>query len=118
MSLTTCPSCGLSFALPRESPGGKVTCPNAACGKTFEARGPAERALFVSGATVASATRPGPRPPGARPELLDQLPRSFVTTPPMITVGGVFVLLYGLVLFGIVSAYRNRPEPPPPAPRT
>ena len=48
--------------------------------------------------------------------LLDRLPKSFITSPPMIAAGGVFVLLYGLVMIPVVSAIKNRPEPEPPPP--
>jgi len=62
---------------------------------------------------VALAGRSAPRPAG-RPELLDRLPTSFFLSPPMIAVGGVTVMLYGMVLFAVVSARRNAPPPPEP----
>jgi regulation of enolase protein 1 (concanavalin A-like superfamily) len=63
------------------------------------------------------AARAARRPATARPELLDRLPTSFWISPPMVAVGGVSVLLYGLVLFGVVSARRHAPLPElPPEP--
>jgi regulation of enolase protein 1 (concanavalin A-like superfamily) len=116
MSLTTtCPTCGLSFGLPADYPGGKITCPNTACRYVFEAVVKDDHAAILAAAAAGAAAR-GPRPPGARPELLDQLPGTFLTSPAIIAVGGVFVFLYGVVLFGAVSAYRHRPLPPAPAP--
>jgi regulation of enolase protein 1 (concanavalin A-like superfamily) len=103
---TACPSCGQKVAVPAGAGGGAVTCSNPACGKTFEA--------FAPGAGT-------PRPakaPGTRPELLDRLPTSVFLSPPMIAVGGVVVLLYGMVLFGVVSARKNMPEAEEPVHET
>jgi regulation of enolase protein 1 (concanavalin A-like superfamily) len=57
-----------------------------------------------------SMTWPCPRERGSRPELLDRLPSSLLTSPAMIAVGGVFVFLYGIVLFAVVSDRRNKAE--------
>lgn len=67
------------------------------------------------------ATKPRPasgddgtaRSPGARPQLLDQIPASVVTSPGFIAGGGVFVFLYGLVFFAAMSG-RKPPEPEAP----
>lgn len=62
-------------------------------------------------ANVPSSTNwPCPRAPGSRPELLDRLPSSLLTSPPMIAVGGVMVFLYGIVLFAVVSDRRHKAE--------
>lgn len=128
---TTCPLCGQRFALSGGSASGPVTCPNPSCAHTFDARTPATasglHAVAASTSTSTStvvattavaagpmAARNGQRPPGAGPELLDRVPTSFWVSPPMISVGGVSVLLYGMVLFAVVSARRNMPEPEPP----
>ena len=139
---TSCPSCGHQMGLPG-SIVGTVTC--TACGKAFEvtpyssgARSSSTKTALSSKTSVASTEmeiaavpaaaprgdgRPAgrrreapPRPPGSRPELLDRLPRPFITSPPMIAGAGVFVLLYGLVMIPVVSAYKNRPDPEPPPP--
>jgi regulation of enolase protein 1 (concanavalin A-like superfamily) len=57
-----------------------------------------------------SMTWPCPKERGSRPELLDRLPSSLLTSPPMIAVGGVFVFLYGIVLFAVVSDRRHKAE--------
>jgi regulation of enolase protein 1 (concanavalin A-like superfamily) len=68
----------------------------------------------VRGAAAAvHAARAGPRTPGFRPELLDRLPTNPLLSPPIFAVGGVFALLYGLVLFGVVNSWKNRPVPEP-----
>ena len=43
---------------------------------------------------------------------MNRLPTSFMIAPPMIAVGGVSVVLYGMVLFAVVSARRHAPAPP------
>ena len=57
-----------------------------------------------------SVKRAETKVPGARPELLDRLPPSLITSPPIWAVGGVFVLLYGIVLFAVVSDRRHKAE--------
>lgn len=94
---TACPACGQKVPLSSGFVGGAVTCPNPSCCKMFEV----------------SASAAKPKASGARPELLDRLPTNFLLSPPMIAVGGVGVLLYGMVLFAVVSARRNMPEPEP-----
>ncbi len=51
-----------------------------------------------------------PRPKGSRPELLDRLPTSFFGSPAVYAIGLAVALLYGMVLFGVVSARRHRRE--------
>ncbi|GAC1463826.1 MAG: hypothetical protein NVSMB9_01730 [Isosphaeraceae bacterium] len=116
---TTCPLCGHGQPLPPEYTGGPITCSNSACGQVFEA-GVVSREKSIAGSVAAvasTAARAKQRAPGSRPELLDKLPTSFWISPPMVAVGGVSVLLYGMVLFAIVSARRNQPEPPSVVPR-
>jgi regulation of enolase protein 1 (concanavalin A-like superfamily) len=99
---------------------GQVPCP--ACGKSFEvpATGTAARAAtavapepVAVAAGPAAVSRPAPRPRGARPELLDRLPKPFITSPPMIATGGALVFIYGVVMFGVVSAWKSRPQAEP-----
>ncbi len=120
---TTCPACGQKFAPAGGSAVGVVTCPNPTCARTFDAgsqgTGPVVVATATAEATAGGAAGPmaarnGHQPHGYRPELLDLVPTSFWISPPMIAVGGVSVLLYGMVLFAVVSARRNMPEPEPP----
>lgn len=105
-TFTACPACGHRFAPPAGFRGGVVTCANLECGQTFTA----------AAAHAAPATS-GAKPTGARPELLDRIPTSFVSSPAMIAVGGVVSLLYGMILFAVVSASRNHaavePDPEP-----
>jgi regulation of enolase protein 1 (concanavalin A-like superfamily) len=72
---------------------------------------------FTAAAAHAAPATAGPKPTGARPELLDRIPTSFVSSPAMIAVGGAVSLLYGMILFAVVSASRNQaalePEPEP-----
>ncbi len=125
---STCPACGHQQTAPG-SVHGPVVC--ASCNQTYEvtaapptSRSSATKAALVptpsasSGPTPSVAPRPATiagrptvRPPGSPPELLDRLPKPFMTSPPMIALGAVFVLLYGMVAFGVVTNLNNRPEP-------
>jgi len=48
------------------------------------------------------------RPPGARPQLIDQLPKSIFTSPGIIAGIVAFELLYGMVLFGVMSSVKRQ----------
>ena|GEM_PF-1204331 len=48
------------------------------------------------------------RPPGARPQLIDQLPKSIFTSPGVIAGIVAFELLYGMVLFGVMSSVKRQ----------
>jgi regulation of enolase protein 1 (concanavalin A-like superfamily) len=83
-----------------------VVCPNPACGASFEVK-----------ATTTTLSR-STHAPGARPVLLDRLPQSFMTSPPMIAVGAVMAVLYGVVLFAVVGDWKKKrleamANPPP-----
>lgn len=100
-TITTCPSCGQK--LPAPGPGGSaVSCPNPACKAPLTAT-----ARAATAPAALAAGRPLVRANGARPELLDRLPTSIWVSPPMFLIGGVVALLYGLVLFGVVSSARK-----------
>ena len=105
---TKCPSCGQKVPIPASFDGGTVTCPHANCGQVFKVQTPAPKMA----ALAPTGLKPtAPRPAGARPELLDRLPTNFLVSPAMFAVGLAVSLVYGMVLFGIVSARRNRKEP-------
>jgi regulation of enolase protein 1 (concanavalin A-like superfamily) len=119
---TICPSCGHTFSPGDSLNGGLVTCPNPSCAQAFEVQPAARVRPAAPGTMGPPIVKPRPRGPYARPELLDELPTSFLVSPPMFVMGFVFVLMYGLVLFSVVSSARKRaaelallePEPPPP----
>jgi len=134
---TTCPACARKFALPEGFVGGVVVCPDPACARKFSlkiapsgaaklqavkaAKAPAPligaeaeaepEAAFERGAV--SALRAAPRGTGSRPELLDRVPTSFLASPAIFAVVPVVALLYGMVLFGMVTARKDRPRPAP-----
>jgi len=111
----TCPACGTTFAPPPGYAGGPLACPKPGCGNSFEASPLSVGAVGAAAAAAQAAARPAVRPPGARPELLDRLPPSAWVSPPTVAGGAVAILFYGMVLFAVVKAQRNRPEPEPPA---
>lgn len=137
---TTCPACGHQQPAHGSSVG-PVIC--ASCGQTYEpsaapptSRSSATKTAITSNSTAVSPSatpssasisqvsrppsivKPATRPPGSPPELLDRLPKPFLTSPPMIAVGSVFVMLYGMVALGVVTNLNNRPDPEPLAAAT
>ena len=50
------------------------------------------------------------RLPGDGPVLLDQIPRSFVTSPAMYPIGFAIAILYGIVLYQVVSSQKRSRE--------
>lgn len=65
--------------------------------------------------------KPASKAASARPELLDRIPQNFLVSPPMFAIGGVVALLYGMVLFAVVTDWKKKrqealasrpPEPP------
>jgi regulation of enolase protein 1 (concanavalin A-like superfamily) len=112
--LTTCPSCGRKFGLPPGFSGGAVKCPDPACAQGFSVPSPAASAPRIATANGRAQSATG------RPELLDRLPTSLLGSPAMIPVGAIVAVLYGMVLFAVVSSNKNEPEPEPepmPPPR-
>lgn len=105
---TKCPSCGRKVPLPEAFAGGAVSCPHADCAQVFQAHAAASSMSKVAPTGLKPSAS---RPPGSRPDLFDQLPTNFLTSPAMYAVGLAVALLYGMVLFGILSARKNRKEP-------
>ncbi|MFO0908332.1 MAG: hypothetical protein U0794_08220 [Isosphaeraceae bacterium] len=105
MATTTCPSCGRPVTLPKGYQGGPLACTNTGCGLSFEPRGAARAG--AAGATAGASARASARPAGSRHELLDRIPPSFATSPPMVAIGAVVALLYGMVLMGAVTSWKK-----------
>ncbi len=105
---TKCPSCGRNVPLPKAFAGGSVSCPHADCSQVFQTQAAAPMMSKVAPTGLKPVT---PHPVGARPDLLDRLPTNFLASPAMYAVGLAVALLYGMVLFGILSARKNQKEP-------
>ena len=104
---TKCPSCGRKVPLPAGFAGGTATCPQPDCAQVFQVQAEAPK---MSAVAPTGRKPSAPRPKGSRPELLDRLPTSFFGSPAVYAIGLAVALLYGMVLFGVVSARRHRRE--------
>ena len=93
----TCPSCKNEFTPSEASADGPFQCPH--CNALVAAPGSSVRQT--------PAARPTP-PKGARPQLLERLPPSPVTSPSFIAGGAAFVLAYGVVMSVVLSGPRER----------
>lgn len=94
----TCPSCKNTFSPSEASADGPFQCPH--CGDLVGAPGSSVRQ------PVASSTN-APKGAGARPELLDRLPPSPVTSPGVIAGASAFVLAYGVVMLIVLAGTRR-----------
>ncbi|MDR3633995.1 MAG: DUF1349 domain-containing protein [Isosphaeraceae bacterium] len=96
-----CPSCNEPFGLPASFTGGRATCPNPKCGKTFYA--PAPESPQPATGVCAARGRTFP----VRPARVSHIPPNFYASPAFVAGGAVVVLLYGMVLFGVLSSERR-----------
>jgi regulation of enolase protein 1 (concanavalin A-like superfamily) len=94
-----CPSCQNSFTATEESADGPFLCPH--CASLVAAPG-----TSVRQAVGTSRTHPAK---GARPQLLDRLPPSPVTSPAFVLGAGAFVLAYGVVMAIVLSGPKDDP---------
>ena len=94
-----CPSCKNSFTATEESADGPFLCPH--CASLVAAPG-----TSVRQAVGTSRTHPAK---GARPQLLDRLPPSPVTSPAFVLGAGAFVLAYGVVMTIVLSGAKDDP---------
>lgn len=100
-SYTPCPTCGKTFKLSKNPAPGPLKCPS--CAQTFEPSPASPR-------PASTDLQPHPRN-ASTAEILDRLPTPIWLGPAAYAFGGVAVLLYAMVLFGVVSSWNNRPQP-------
>jgi hypothetical protein len=98
-----CPSCNQPFGLPESFTGGRATCPNPQCGKTFYAPEPGAE---PTPGRVPARGRIYP----VRPGVTSHIPPNLYASPAFVAGGGVFAMLYGMVLFAVLSGQRRNVE--------
>lgn len=101
----TCPSCKKPVSLAAVPEGGRVVCPNPQCGHQFLAQSaPGGKARAGSNGRTGPKSRAGT----ARSAALSKLPANMYASPAFVAAGAGVVLLYGLVLFAVVSDMRKK----------
>ena len=91
-------NCGETLNLPSDFAGGVIVCPNPSCGQSISFEKSGHLGRFYGGA---------PRSASAGPILLDKIERSFFTSPAIVPVGLGIALVYGIVLYAIVSGRKS-----------
>ncbi len=101
-SPVTCLSCKNTFPPSEASADGPFQCPH--CGALVAAAPASPMRQAVAART--------PPPKGARPQLLDRLPPSPVTSPAFVAGAIAFVMAYGVVMLIVLSGAKDDPGTP------